>query len=689
MMRRERSSTFLVSVLIFLFIGEIQATKLQKNCSTSCGDINNIRYPFGLKDDPAICGDTNFQLSCQSNKTILEFPSAGRYYVKEISYKENIIRVVDVNLGTGTCRLPSGSLSEEDKRNLPSSQLISVRGLDYFGESDHNMMLQVDGSYCYATFSRCSQRINDTRFTAIPCLSENQSYFYVSIDMRYQYPFCSSEAVTPILCWSEYELMSNKVPYETISESLQSGFNLTWYFDDACRLTVGTEIYYYSCRKLDFKTRLYDFIQSLWENIYYLLYESILWPCDRFAAYKSDFMNGYMNMGYLIGELLQAVVRVVLICRFIGAPIVLIVYLICKYRKTRQTVDNVEKFLHNQQSWMPKRYAYAELVAVTNNFKEKLGQGGFGSVYRGQLHNGSLIAVKMLENSKFSAEEFINEVSTIGRIHHVNIVQLVGFSSEESKRALVYEYMPNGSLDKQIFSKPGKSLSFSWEKLCEIALAIARGIEYLHRGCDVCILHFDIKPHNILLDQNFTPKVSDFGLAKFYPKENDFVSVSATKGTIGYIAPELISRNFGKVSNKSDVYSFGMLLLEMVGGRKNSDMRVTDSSKAYFPSWVYDQINIGEDLELQHVTEHEMVIAKKLCLIGLWCIQVKPSDRPSITKVIEMLEGNIDNLQLPPKPFFSSSSPENVSIKVIQSNYSTDWSLSESTEEYSCKINVA
>ncbi|XP_044493697.1 rust resistance kinase Lr10-like [Mangifera indica] len=400
-------------------------------------------------------------------------------------------------------------------------------------------------------------------------------------------------------------------------------------------------------------------------------------------------MDDYVNIGYLPVALLHVVVRVVLICRFIGAPIVLIVYLICKYRKTRQTVDNVEKFLHNQQSWMPKRYAYAELMAVTNNFKEKLGQGGFGSVYRGQLHNGSLIAVKMLENSNFCAEEFINEVSTIGRIHHINIVQLVGFCSEESKRALVYEYMPNGSLDKHIFSKPGKSLSFSWDKLCEIALAIARGIEYLHRGCDICILHFDIKPHNILLDQNFIPKVSDFGLAKFYPRENDFVSVSVMRGTIGYIAPELISRNFGKVSSKSDVYSFGMLLLQMVGGRKNSDTRVASPTKSYFPSWVYDQINIGEDLELQHVTGHEMVIAKKLCLIGLWCIQVKPSDRPSITKVTEMLEGNIEDLQLPPKPFFFSSSPENVSMSVIQSDYSTDWSLSESTEEYSCKINVA
>ncbi|KAL5763411.1 hypothetical protein ACOSP7_019675 [Xanthoceras sorbifolium] len=150
--------------------------------------------------------------------------------------------------------------------------------------------------------------------------------------------------------------------------------------------------------------------------------------------------------------------------------------------------------------------------------------------------------------------------------------------------------MPNGSLNRHIFSKKENGQAFSWEKLHEIALGTARGIDYLHNGCDVCILHFDIKPHNILLDCNFIPKVADFGLAKFYPKENDFICVSATRGTIGYIAPELISRNFGVVSSKSDVYSFGMLLLEISGGRRNSFAKATRSSKAYFPSWVYDRI---------------------------------------------------------------------------------------------------
>ncbi|KAK0600725.1 hypothetical protein LWI29_017869 [Acer saccharum] len=160
--------------------------------------------------------------------------------------------------------------------------------------------------------------------------------------------------------------------------------------------------------------------------------------------------------------------------------------------------------------------------------------------------------------------------------------------------------------------------------------------------------------------------------------------MSATRGTIGYIAPEVYSRNFGIVSCKSDVYSFGMLLLEMAGGRWNSFAKATRSSKAYFPSWLYDQMIKGGDLELRNVSEIEGVIARKLCIIGLWCIQMKATDRPSITKVVEMLEGSIDDLQMPPKPCFSSSSSsKQSSIREIQSDSSTELLESESIEECS------
>ena len=159
----------------------------------------------------------------------------------------------------------------------------------------------------------------------------------------------------------------------------------------------------------------------------------------------------------------------------------------------------------------------------TRQFKERVGQGGFGSVYRGQLPNRVPVAVKMLENSIGEDEEFINEVATIGRIHHANIVRLLGFCSEETRRALIYEFMPNESLCKFIFScsnnasqgllEPNKMLEL------DIALGVARGMEYLHQGCNQRILHFNIKPHNILLDYDFHPKISDFGPAKLCARD--------------------------------------------------------------------------------------------------------------------------------------------------------------------------
>ncbi|KAH0981864.1 hypothetical protein GBA52_009041 [Prunus armeniaca] len=167
----------------------------------------------------------------------------------------------------------------------------------------------------------------------------------------------------------------------------------------------------------------------------------------------------------------------------------------------------------------------------------------------------------MLGKSKTNGQDFINEVATIGRIHHVNVVQLIGYCVEGSKRALVYEFMSNGSLDKHIFSKEGPS-TLNYKKSFEISLGVARGIDYLHRGCEMQIFHFDIKPHNILLNETFVPKVSDFGLARLCPLDESSLTLTAARGTIGYIAPELFYKNIGGVSNKADIYSFGMLLKE-------------------------------------------------------------------------------------------------------------------------------
>ncbi|KAL7131787.1 hypothetical protein ABFS83_12G028100 [Erythranthe nasuta] len=191
------------------------------------------------------------------------------------------------------------------------------------------------------------------------------------------------------------------------------------------------------------------------------------------------------------------------------------------------------------------------------------------------------------------------------------------------------------------------------EKMYKIAVGVAKGLEYLHTGCNTRIVHFDIKPQNILLDDDFCPKISDFELAKLCKKKQSILSVLGTRGTIGYIAPEVFSRNFGGVSHKSDVYSYGMMVLEMAGARKFVGNEAIQSSENYFPDKIYEQvmIDLAKELDgLVNIEDCEEETATKLFLVGFWCIQTIPSDRPQMSKVVEMLEGSIQSIQVPPKP---------------------------------------
>ncbi|VAH55591.1 unnamed protein product [Triticum turgidum subsp. durum] len=177
----------------------------------------------------------------------------------------------------------------------------------------------------------------------------------------------------------------------------------------------------------------------------------------------------------------------------------------------------------------------------------------------------------------------------------------------------------------------------------------------LHQGCNQRILHFDIKPHNILLDYSFSPKISDFGLAKLCARDHSIVTLTAARGTMGYIAPELYSRNFGRISSKSDVYSFGMLVLEMVSGRRNSDPWIENQNEVYIPEWIYEKISTEQELESSRdMTQEEKDTVRKLAIVALWCIQWNPKNRPSMPKVLNMLTGTLQSLTMPPKPFVSS-----------------------------------
>ncbi|KAJ7981372.1 S-receptor-like serine/threonine-protein kinase [Quillaja saponaria] len=386
----------------------------------------------------------------------------------------------------------------------------------------------------------------------------------------------------------------------------------------------------------------------------------------------SEISSPKNNKGMIVGVAVGSVAAVVVL---LG----LLVFLILRRRRLIGTGKAVEGSL--------MAYGYRDLQNATKNFSEKLGGGGFGSVFKGALPDSSFIAVKKLESISQGEKQFRTEVCTIGTIQHVNLVRLRGFCSEGTKKLLVYDYMPNGSLDSHLFQ--GKNSPLNWKTRYEIALGTARGLTYLHEKCRDCIIHCDIKPENILLDSEFCPKVADFGLAKLIGR--DFSRVLTTmRGTRGYLAPEWISGV--AVTAKADVYSYGMMLFEFVSGRRNSEPS-EDGKVKFFPTWAASIIIREDDVlslldpRLDGNADVEELL--RICKVACWCVQDDETHRPSMGQVVQILEGVLD-VNLPPVPrslqvfvdnqeniifFTESTSTESSQVK---SNTSTEISLVKS-----------
>ncbi|KAG2709282.1 hypothetical protein I3760_05G231500 [Carya illinoinensis] len=597
---------------------------------------HSIRFPFRLKGEPTNCSRKHYEVSCENNHTLLFYSDlGGKYYVQQINYHKKTIRLVDSGIQEANYSfIPRFIINYSNLSWLQGHMYDALHGTTTNGVAIVNCekpVMSSSTSYLYleTSSSTCSNNNNNNGSASFSDSSLSISQY--SKSYRYVKVGTTEAGDVEDSCKIERMFLTSwpgPNAHDTINISCAdlrnvflSGFELGWY------------------------SNIYE--EDI--DLFYFLYSV---------------------MGLLFAEIfgLWHVALTVL-----GTPFV-VVFLIYKWRRRHLSMyDAIEEFLQNHNNFMTIKYSFLEIKKMTKNFKEKLGEGGYGTVFKGTLRSGRHVAVKMLGKSKANGQEFTNEVATIGRIYHVNVVQLIGFCVHGSKRALVYEFMPHGSLNKHIFSLKG-SILLSYEKIYNIAIGVARGIEYLHRGCDMQILHFDIKPHNILLDENFIPKVSDFGLAKLSLIENNTISLTAARGTLGYMAPELFYKNIGGISYKADVYSFGMLLMEMVGKRKNLNTFAEHSSQIYFPSWVYDQFNNEKDIEMGYATEEEKEMTMKMMIVALWCIQTNPSNRPSMNKVVEMLEGKVEHLQIPPKPPLSS--PERVT-KDCEDNSSQTWTSTQ------------
>ncbi|XVE83307.1 hypothetical protein DITRI_Ditri16bG0078300 [Diplodiscus trichospermus] len=290
-------------------------------------------------------------------------------------------------------------------------------------------------------------------------------------------------------------------------------------------------------------------------------------------------------------------------------------------------------------------FSYDELRKATNGFKEELGKGSFGAVYKGTLYKGrETVAVKRLEKLMEEGEtEFQAEMRAIGRTHHRNLVRLLGYCVEDSKRLLVYEYMANGSLAHLLFKATRRP---NWNERLRIALDVARAVLYLHEECETPIIHCDIKPQNILMDDSWTAKISDFGLAKLLMGDQTR-TYTGPRGTRGYMAPEWQKNT--PISVKADIYSFGIVLLEIICCRRNLEITVSKVDEITLSTWVYrcfvekelDKLVLGEEVDKKNL--------EKMVMVALWCIQDEPALRPSMKSVVTMLEG-ITDISVPPCP---------------------------------------
>ncbi|CAH9136952.1 unnamed protein product [Cuscuta epithymum] len=550
---------------------------------SSCGNLHNITFPFRLKSSPQNCGYPKYVLDCWNNQPSIMFETE-RYNVQAINYSDYSIRVVDPGL------------QDQTNRNCTSFPKI-VLGSDFF---DTGFKFRSTGANVPIVYTTCSTNLSKEYVHTEFCTkarSNGSSYVTIGdrLSIRDVPRSCSFETVA----WASVNglIPGDNSSLSSIHAALGYGVELSWKRAYLCRdcERSGGQCFFDDPLNLEGVScshRCYDdtgFDLPLPCSIHYYGVLVILYGLVTIVP--------FLGIRFLLG-------------------IILFVVLVVYQRKRRHLPGDVtiQDFLDIQSKLLPINYSYAEIKKMTNGFKEKLGEGTNGTVYKGKLKSGPLVAIKMMKKTIGTRKEFLNKVATIGSIHHVNVVHLIGFCVEGSNRALVCEFMPNGSLEKWVLSEQGNTTPLSYKQTFQISLGVAHAIAYLHnKGCD----NFVNMPHNVLLDENFNPKISYFGLANLDDADNNVV------------------------------HSFGMLLIKLA--RKLINMNPNADAM-----WIYDQIMEGNEVVVTgDGSEEERKAMKKIIVVALWSIQMKYADRPPMNRIVEMLEGDEDLIEMPPRSFIA------------------------------------
>ncbi|GMY32332.1 putative receptor-like protein kinase At4g00960 [Fagus crenata] len=374
----------------------------------------------------------------------------------------------------------------------------------------------------------------------------------------------------------------------------------------------------------------------------------------------------------------------IIVVSIISFVLLIVMISFCIYLRVRKPREEPENFgtIDAISSVETLQLDFGTIKIATDNFSDanKLGQGGFGAVYKGMLSNGQVIAVKRLSNESGQGDlEFKNEVVLVAKLQHRNLVRLLGFCLERKERLLIYEFVPNASLDHFIFD-PIQRTRLDWTTRYKIIGGIARGPLYLHEDSQLRIIHRDLKASNVLLDSKMNPKISDFGMARLFALDQSEGSTSRIVGTHGYMALEYAMH--GQFSVKSDVFSFGVLFLEIMSGQKNSCFRnvenIEDLLSFAWKNWKDGIASNLVDPTLKDVSTTEIM---RCIHIGLLCVQENVVDRPTMASIVLMLNSYSMTLPIPSQPafFMHSNTESNISLQLENDSRGTESDQSKSS----------
>ncbi|KAK9072766.1 hypothetical protein SSX86_009201 [Deinandra increscens subsp. villosa] len=585
-----------------------------------CDDGRKISYPFFIRGLQAPeCAYPGFELHCNNNGSPILRISGNDFIVKDIDYEERRFRLQNSGF----------TLNRSDY--CPSTWM-------------RNLTLEPNGFYIIAnekwtptnllSVSDCTNNNMSTdleRYRVRSCENISKEYVMVENDrnLKNLMDRCGSGGKVVEM---PVELANSHVVVDggNFTGVLERGFEMGWFapYCDGCESSGG---------RCGFNRTLFQFRCF----------------CPDGPHRVSCEQDGKETQTRIVVIVIVTVIIILLVM----IPFCIFMRWRKKKRKTipSQITKNVNSETLDIDMVESLRYDFNAVKAATSNFSEenKLGRGGFGTVYKGRFEDGNEIAVKRLAwDSRQGDLEFKNEVLLVAKLQHRNLVRLQGFSKEGSERLLIYEYMPNASLDQFIFD-PTKRTVLDWEKRYNIIKGIAKGLLYLHEDSRLRIIHRDMKASNVLLDVNMTPKIADFGLARLFKTEETQGDTNRIVGTYGYMAPEYAMH--GQFSVKSDVFSYGVLLLEIVTGQKNQCFKNGESVEDLLSvAWKSQRNETTTDIidPILKTWSSSMCDINRCIHIGLLCVQEKVVDRPTMDIVVLMLNSSSFTLPIPAVPAF-------------------------------------